>query len=273
MVKRSRWRLAGVIGTTTLLGSAHAQVLTDGSQPPKGPAFQVASIHVHPPDQRGRIGFYGTPGGGVECGICKLSTLVEYALNIDGQLISGIPDWAGKVYYDIRAVPPDDSPSRKLNLSGFTASPSVEQRDMLLNLLVERFGFRYHAEERSMPVYLLERGSGPTTLEPPKYPERAADPRGGLVQRGDLTTGEGFGQSMTMDFLAKSLTRPLERPVVDHTGIAGVHDFHVDPIDTENRDRFAGAMLMVRALGLKLSPGRAPVRTIHVDAATPPTEN
>ncbi len=242
-------------------------------QSPQRPAFQVASIHIHPPDQSGKIGFYGTAGGGVELGICTLSMLVEYALNVDGHLISGVPDWASKLYYDIKAVPADDSPSRKLGLKGYTASPTTEQRAMLLSLLVERFGFQYHVEERIMPIYRLERGGGPTTLEPPKYPERAADPRGGLVQRGDLSTGEGFGQTVTMAFLAQTLTRSLGRPVTDHTEIVGTYDFHVDPIDPENHDVAAGAMLMIHALGLKLTPSRGPVQTIRIDAATPPSDN
>jgi len=243
------------------------------AQSSSGAAFEVASIHVHPPDQRGKLGFYGSAGGGVELGVCKLAMLVGYALDVDGQLISGTPDWANKVYYDVKAVPPDNSPSRNLNLAGYTSTPTSEQRDMLLHLLVERFGLRYHVEYREMPVYVLERGKGPLKLQSPKYPERAADPRGGLIMRDDLATGEGFGQSLTMSFLARQLAWPLERPVVDRTGIAGIYDFHVDPIDPDNHDKISGALLMTQALGLKLVAGRAPVRTIHIDTATPPTQN
>lgn len=243
------------------------------AQSPSGPAFEVASIHVRPPNQKGKIGFYGAVGGGVELGACDLATLVGYALDVDDTLISGIPDRANKVYYDIKATPPGSSPSRKLNLSGYTATPTPEQREMILNLLVERFGFRYHVEKREMPAYFLERGKKALRLSPPKYPERTSDPRGGLVMRGALYTGEGFGQSLSMDDLARALAWPLERPVVNRTGVTGIYDFHVDPIDPENQDKVRGALLMTEALGLKLVTGRAPIRTIHVDASTPPKEN
>ena len=151
------------------------------------------------------------------------------------------------------------------------ATPTGEQREMILNLLVERFGFKY--EEQEMPVYLLERGKGPLKLVPPKHPERVADPRGGLIMRGELATGEGVGQGVTMSFLAQQLMWPLERPVIDRTGVDGTYDFAVEPIDPDNHDRLRGAILMTQALGLKLTSGRAPVRTIHIDAANPPTEN
>lgn len=243
------------------------------AQSSTGPAFDVVSIHVHAQGQPGKIGFYSSPGGGVELDTLKLSRLIGYALDIDDREVFGAPAWANNVYYDVKASPPDDSPSRKLNLPGHTATPTLEQRAMILNMLKERFGLQYHEEKVEMPVYVLKRGKGPLKLDVPKFPERAADPRGGLVLRGDLVTGEGFGQSLTMGFLVKQLEWPLERPVIDQTGIEGVYDFRVAPIEPENKDKLRGAQLMVDAIGLKLAAGRAPVRTIRVDAATPPTEN
>ena len=243
------------------------------AQTPNDVAFQVASIHVHPHDQRGKIGFYSMPGGGVELGMCKLSALVSYALDVDTHLIKGNPEWSTETYYDIKALPPDNLPSTQSHLAGYTATPTSEQREMLLHLLVDRFGLKYHMANDEMPVYLLERGTGPLRLDPPKYPERAADPRGGLMVNGDLVTGEAFGQSATMDFLARQLEWPLERPVLNRTGIAGVYDFHVEPIEPDNHDKIRGSLLMVQALGLKLRTGRAPVLTVHIDAATQPTEN
>lgn len=243
------------------------------AQSSSGPAFEVVSIHVHPQGQPGKLGFYSSPGGGVELDTLTLSRLVGYALDIDDQRVFGVPDWANSMHYDVKATPPDDSPSRKLNLPGHTATPTPEQRAMILNMLVERFGLKFHEEMTEMPVYVLKRGKGPLKLDAPKFPERAADPRGGLVMIGDLVTGQGFGQSLTMGFLVKQLEWPLERPVIDQTGIEGVYDFRVAPIEPENKDKLRGAQLMVDAIGLKLAAGRAPVRTIRVDAATPPTEN
>ena len=243
------------------------------AQSSSGAKFEVASIHVHQPDQPGKIGFYSKAGGRVELGMCNLPLLVRFALNIDDQLIFGTPDWAKKIRYDIDAVPPDDTASRKLNLDGYTATPTSEQREMILSLLIERFGLKYHVEERDMPVYLLERGKGPLKLEPPKHPERLADPRGGLILRGELATGEGLGQGVTMSFLAQQLMWPLERPVIDRTGVNGTYDFKVDPIEPDNHDRVRGALLMTEALGLKLTSAHAAVRIVQIDSANTPTDN
>ncbi len=213
------------------------------------------------------------PGGVVELGMCQISALIGYALDIDTHLIEATPEWSTGTYYDIKALPPDDSRSTKSHQAGYTATPTPEQREMLLRLLVDRFGLKYHIADKEMPVYFLERGKGPLRLDPPKYPERAADPRGGLMVNGDLVTGEAFGQSATMDFLARQLEWALERPVLNRTGIAGAYDFHVEPIEPDNHDKVRGSLLVVQALGLKLRAGRAPVRTVHIDAATQPTEN
>lgn len=244
------------------------------AQAKRGPAFEVVSIHVHPAGQRGKLGFYGSAGGRVELGLLTLSRMVAIALDVNDQRVTGAPAWSNEVYYDVTATAPEDSPSRAIALTGHISTPTEEQRAMILAMLVDRFGLKFHEESVEVPVYLLQRGKGPLKLETPEHPERASDPRGGLIVLGSgLVTGQGFGQSLTMDFLARQLEWPLERPVLNETGIDGVYDFRVAPIEPENTDKLHAAQLMANALGLKLSAGRAPVRTIQIDTATPPTEN
>jgi uncharacterized protein (TIGR03435 family) len=233
------------------------------------PAFEVAVIRVHPPDAPGKVGFYSRAGGRVELGYASLTMLVSYALDVDMPYISGAPDWSSKVTYDITATPPDDSPSRQLNLEGYTATPNTEQRAMILSLLKDRFGLRYHTETSDKSIYFLERGKGPLRLKPTEHPERVADPRCNMLD----PTGWSFGEQVTMDVIAKALSTPMGRPVVDRTGIAGVYDFKLDRIDPENKDKTEGGLLITKALGLNLVSGRAPVRTVVIDAANPPTPN
>lgn len=234
-----------------------------------GPAFEVVSIHVHQPETPGKVGFHSRAGGRVELGYATLTMLVQYALDVDTPYISGAPGWSAKVVYDITATPPDSSPSRKLNLEGFTATPTAEQRAMILNMLVERFGLRYHIEMSDRPVYFLERGKGALKLNPTKQPERAADPRCNVLN----PSGQSFGEQVTMDVLARVLSTPMGRPVIDRTGLTGTYDFSLDPIDPENRDSSEGGILITKALGLSMVTGRAPVRSIVIDAANPPTPN
>ncbi|MEK6397328.1 MAG: TIGR03435 family protein, partial [Terriglobus sp.] len=193
------------------------------AQAPRKPAFEVVSIHVHPAGQNGRLGFYGSAGGRVELDSLTLSWMVAIALDVDHQRVTGAPNWANDVHYDVTAIPPEDSPSRAITLTGHISTPTVEQRAMILAMLVDRFGLKYHEEMVEIPVYVLKRGNGPLKLDAPKHPERAADPRGGLVMmNGGLATGQGFGENLTMDLLAKQLEWPLERPVVNETGVKGV---------------------------------------------------
>jgi uncharacterized protein (TIGR03435 family) len=234
-----------------------------------GPAFEAISIHEHPPGTPGKVGFYSTAGGRVELGYATLMMLVQYALDVDAPDISGAPSWSTKAVYDVMAVPPDSSPSRKLNLEEYTASPTAEQRAMILNMLKERFGLRYHTEMTDRPVYFLERGKGPLKLDSAKHPERAADPRCNVLN----PSGESFGEDITMDVLARKLAYPMRRPVINRTGLTGIYDFSLDPIDPENHDGQEGGLLVTKSLGLSLATGRAPVRTIVIDAANPPTPN
>ncbi|MGA7156901.1 MAG: TIGR03435 family protein [Acidobacteriaceae bacterium] len=239
------------------------------ASPEKGPAFDVVSIHPHAPGTPGKLGFYGYAGGLVQLGYAGLTMLVYYALDVDTPYVSGAPTWSTTAVYDITATPPDSSPSRKLNMEGFTATPTPEQRAMILNMLVQRFGFRYHAERSDRPVYFLQRGKGALKLEPAKHPERAADPRCNVLN----PSGESFGEQITMAVLAQGLATPMGRTVVDRTGLTGTYDFNLGPIDPENKDSSEGGILITRALGLRLVAGRAPIRTIVIDAAHPPTPN
>jgi uncharacterized protein (TIGR03435 family) len=76
-----------------------------------------------------------------------------------------------------------------------------------------------------------------------------------------------------MDVLARELATPTGRPVINRTGLTGIYDFSLHPIDPENRDSSEGGILITKALGLTMVTGRAPVRIIVIDAATPSTPN
>ena len=88
---------------------------------------------------------------------------------------------------------------------------------------------------------------------------------------------------------ADLVSQPLQRPVVDKTGLSGVFDFTLDllnymPLDAEGKsvresltvtDREAIIiMAMQQQLGLKLEPKKGPIEVIFIDHAEKvPTEN
>lgn len=237
--------------------------------PAAAPAFEAATIK--PPDPAARYmvqGFYGKPGGRVFFG-GPLKMLIEYAFNLRAYQIIGGPDWTQKQRFEINAVPPDTSPSRKI--TGQNAEPTAEQRLMLQSLLRDRFGLKFHLESKEGEIYILERGRKPLQLKPPKDP--ASDPRAAVVVRSDGIDGEAFGNNATMEFMAQMLSRDLQLPVLDQTGINGSYDFNLPATDPGNHDMVSAVIGVVDRLGLTIKRGRGPIQTLIIDHVEQPSEN
>jgi uncharacterized protein (TIGR03435 family) len=82
--------------------------------------------------------------------------------------------------------------------------------------------------------------------------------------------------------LAEALTRSLQAPVADHTGLSGTYDFNLafskedlerPAADDPGMPRAPILELAIQELGLKLQPGKAPVKILVVDRVAPPTNN
>ena len=85
--------------------------------------------------------------------------------------------------------------------------------------------------------------------------------------------GETRGISVTMEFWAGAMSRALQEPVINQTGLTGVYDFHVEPYAQENNDYRYTVFQSNRLLGLELKPGKGPVESIVVESLSKPTEN
>jgi uncharacterized protein (TIGR03435 family) len=195
-----------------------------------------------------------------------------HAFNIQPFQLSGGPGWTDNERYEIEAKPPASS---KISLSR-PASPKVplndEQRQMLQSLLADRFGLRFHRETREGPVYLLVRGRGELRMKDSAY--KTAYPwSGGL--RGGMITGDGLkGINESMPDLAVRLSRYLERPVLEQTGISGSFDFQVPYTSGEEHPDVTSMILTtVQGLGLKLEMSRGTVETIVIERAEKPSSN
>lgn len=234
------------------------------------PAFDAATIKPPDPAARGRIaGFLGEPGGRVYFG-GTVKMLVMYAFDLQDYQVARGPDWTMSQWFEIHAVPPDSSSSRKIKVRN--ANPSSEQRLMLQRLLRDRFGFKFHFESKEGEVYLLTRGRKPLQLTPPKDPE--ADPRAVVVMKaGGIDDGEAFGTNTTMEYMAHRLSGYLRLPVVDETGITGSYDYDLPTVDPENHDMATAVVSVVNRLGLTIKRGRGPIQTLVIDHVEQPSEN
>jgi uncharacterized protein (TIGR03435 family) len=147
-----------------------------------------------------------------------------------------------------------------------------EQRQMLQALLADRFQLKYHREEREGTVYFLTKTNKKLKLEPAK--DKDAYPWAGAPQGGGFGANGVAGTNITMPELAARLSRVLERPVIDRTGLDGSYDFKYEySSDDGGGDRTTSILMSMQALGLKMESGKGPVRTIVIDRAEKPAGN
>jgi uncharacterized protein (TIGR03435 family) len=253
--------------------------------------FDAATIKHHDPNDKNPFsngqGFRGSPGGRIFFG-GPARMLVQFAYGLQDYQVTGGPEWVASERFEINAVPPNDSPSRNIKIAN--AEPTTEQRQMLQSLLRDRFGLQCHFETKEGEVYILTRGTKPLQLKPTEHPDR--DPRavtfgplGGFEQRPkgggaaggapqirpDGTPVALQGTNTTTDYLALRMSRYLEVPVLNQTGIEGSYDFDV-PVD--GQDQLVDQVLKLPdGLGLKIKRSRGPVQTLVIDHIDHPTEN
>jgi uncharacterized protein (TIGR03435 family) len=234
------------------------------------PAFDAETIKpLNPGARYQKAGFYGEPGGRIFFG-GNIKMLVEDAFNLQDYQVAGGPNWTASQWFEINAVPPETSLSRNIKVR--IAEPTYEQRLMLQSLLRDRFGLKFHLETKEEEVYILTRGSKPLQLKTPKDP--ASDHRAIVMMKQDgIADGEAEGTNTTTDYLALRLSRYLQLPVLNQTGLTGSYDYYLPPADPENHDPVAAVLGVVDRLGLKIKRGRGPIQTLAIDHVEQPSEN
>jgi uncharacterized protein (TIGR03435 family) len=145
-----------------------------------------------------------------------------------------------------------------------------EMRPMLQTLLTERFEMKTHRETKEMSVYALVPGKGPAKVKEPGEgdPSLTPTPQGVLFHKFPISR---------FTFL---LTRRLDRPVLDLTGLTGVYDYTVDisglPGGRGAEDGAAPSIFSAiqSDLGLKLEARKHPIEILVIDSVSKtPTAN
>jgi uncharacterized protein (TIGR03435 family) len=187
----------------------------------------------------------------------NLKGLVLEAYEMDRYQVLGGPSWVDSRsdFFEIQARS-ENEPTR------------AQAHLMLQDLLRERFRLEIHKETRDTPIYALVLGK-----KGPKLKTSAEGERFGVM--GD---GHGWtGTNVPMAQLAKQLTAPAGRPVVDRTGLKESYDFRLDwsPIRTSGGDSDGQSIFTAveQQLGLKLEPQRAPIEFLIIDSVQQPSEN
>ena len=262
------------------------------SQPPDTPAFEVASVKVPSPDARAIVcgGGPGTSSPGMwRCSNIPLAFVISHAYGFEAYQFS-LRENCCQARFDFEAkVPAGATPAQFLR--------------MLQNLLVQRFHFAYHYQEKEMPVFELVVGDKGSKMKP--SPPDAAPPEEDPWAPPKFTMGEdGYpvfpaGQGglagandhyrwtaihVSLPEIVKTLSFYLGRPVIDATGLKGAYDFDLKwGIDSKLQLEMAGRRdeaaevpdtgptgpPLTRAvqdqLGLKLNAKKGPGKVVVVD--------
>ena len=274
-----------ISGSATQNGQTHALNLTRVTpentwpipEPPKPmaadakPKFDVVTIKPSDPTRPGKL--FTVRGRHVMTINTNMNDLVTFAYGLHPKQLIGAPDWFATEKFDLDGVP--DVEGR----------PSAAQLRLLVqDALVQRFGFKFHRDEKELPAYALTVAKGGpkmtvTSNEP-------GDPRNFLFR--------GLGQllvsnSTMRDFCDGMQGAVMDKPVVDQTGLTERYDFQLKW--TPDQSQFAQMGMNIPAatddpnappslytaiqeqIGLKLEATKASVQVLVIDHVEKPSAN
>jgi uncharacterized protein (TIGR03435 family) len=270
-------RVSVTVVTALLSGSALvAQVPTDNL------TFDVVSIRLSTSESAGgTIGI--RPGGRWFVTNVPVRAIISSAWGVPTDRVLNAPDWTTVERYMMEAVSPVPEPSQE------------QIRQMVRELLRDRFKLIAHTEKRDLPVYLL------TVLRPdgqlgprmrrseidcldPEARKKAAAAIAAAAADGRIACGLRFeegrylGGGSASSVFEPLLTSATGRPVLDRTGLQGRYDFELRWAATLGGDAPPGDAVSIftavqEQLGLKLDSAAAPLDVVVIDRIERPSEN
>lgn len=248
------------------------------------PKFAVAAIHPIKPSEGPRaLHSTFTPDGLLDDGV-PLSAVIRVAFGVSEEQILQLPEWTRGGYYIAAKVDAADVPQfRKLTLR--------EKWAMVVTLLEERFGLKFHHEMKDMQSYTLVIAKGGPKLKE-SSPEELAKAAAALQQnppppppipkvfgsKGGLLV-EQNGASMAN--IVTLVSRIVHSPVIDKTELTGRYDFKLDYTPevaeleaTRGNEQAPNIFTALQEqLGLKLESGKGSVDVIVIDDIKQPSPN
>jgi len=238
-----------------------AGILVAQTAPNEDLRFEVASLKPSIPDPQGGGIIRPKPANnGYTATNMTLRTYLMIAYTVRDTQISGGPSWFGEDRYDLDAKAEKPGTIDELHI-------------MLRNLLADRCHLKIHMETKEQSGYALviDKG-GPhlTEHDPPSTDHPPIAPGGG--------PGKAAATNVNMNYLALFLSRILDRPVVDKTGLNGYYDFRLEfvPERAAGAETIEGPSLfeaLKLQLGLRLDATKAPSEHIVIDSVEKPTGN
>lgn len=277
--------IAGTVLCLCLAGTAFGQSTSSATKPdettagtaaatPKAPArFEIADVQPSPPR---RYPFFIGAFLEQDRYILRQATMVDlirtaYGLK-DPNFVRGGPSWLEWDRWDvIGKVPPGTN--------------EAAAKEMLKNLLEERFKLVAHEGNSEMPAWWLTVAPGSLKMKDTPNGTGDGECHGAPMsnQPGAVPIATLSCTNKSMAALANTLTNNhggmyLDKPVIDKTGLKGAYDFDLKytPMFLLARANGAGITIFdaVAELGLKLELKTAPVPGLLVDSVQQtPTPN
>ncbi len=238
------------------------------------PSFEVATIK--PSSGDGKPKYFRIVGRTYQTHNTALADLIEISYGVHPRQIVGAPAWVFEDKFDLVATPAGEG------------QPNGRQwLRMIQKMMEERFQLKLHHETQAISVYALSVAKGgplgmTASQSTSQFPSLEFSPiAGGLLLPARNTTLGSFCQMMQQVV--------LDRPVVDHSGIAGRFDFALRfAPDDSQFDGHPRAPLpltdggsappglfeaMEKQLGLKLNAEKTPTDVLVIDRAVKPSGN
>lgn len=245
MASRISVRLA--VSLVLLCGCVAAQA----PAPPR--SFEVASIRMVGEDA-GFTVFPKLPSAHFTAENISLKLLIAIAYQTADNVVLA-PEWMSSQRYTVTAKPEGEA---ELDFKQYAP--------MLRKLLEDRLHLKAHREMRQVSGYALIAPKGAAKLEAAPLSDAVIY----ILSNGIRSPGA------SMHTLAGLLSRPVGKPVVDETGIAGTYKIQLSfaPLNAQDSDLPSIYSAVQEQLGLRLEPKKVPQEYIVVDSADRvPTEN
>lgn len=196
------------------------------------------------PRSPGRINIHEEP----------LLQIVALAWSVRLRQISG-PKWASEELFDVEGTFPKE-----------TSGEDVHK--MLQTLLEDRFGLKLHRAQTNLKGYaLLAKEGSKLQAAAPIQPRADVGPPPIPKSPGLLAPGteRSAYKNITTETLAAILSRMVEGPVVDMTGLTGKYDVELETSRDAPENPGTTIFDAVRDLGLRLEPGKVPMEMLVID--------
>jgi len=214
------------------------------------PQFEAASIKPSTADP-GSSGI-NTGNGRMNAFNVTLKRCIMGAYSVGPDQVLGGPDWLDSDRWEILARAEQPVGDHAL-------------MTMLQTLLADRFKLTLHRESKPIEVYDIEVAKNGPKLE-------KGDGQGAKTSNG---RGDIVADNATIDRFAEILSRQMDLPVFNHTGLEGAFNLKLKwtPERAKTPEGPSIYTAIQEQLGLRLRAGKVPVEVLVIDHVEKPSEN